>query len=238
MASIGHVALLVRYPVKSMAGEILPEASLAIPGLAGDRMYAFRSSSSPPGMRYLAGQERREMLRYMPGTDRNGVISVTAPSGETFAVDSPLLIENFRHYISERSDFRLVQSSTPQTDVRPLSLISLKTIEKLSTELGHPLDHRRFRSNIVLDLSNEAFAEDHLEGKRIQIGSEATLRVLERDPRCRFITYDPDSPHTEEPLFAIMKLLDKQHQGRAGVYARVETPGIVHSGDLVDLLEE
>ena len=116
-------------------------------------------------------------------------------------------------------------------------MISLKTIEKLSAELNHPLDHRRFRANIVLDLTDEPFAEDRLEGKTIQVGPEVTLRVLERDPRCRLITYDPDSPHTEEPLFAIMKLLDKRHQGRAGVYAKVETPGHVHTADLVSLFE-
>lgn len=178
------------------------------------------------------------MLRYAPKMDGNGVVSVTVPSGETYAVDSPLLIENFRHHISGQSDFRLVRSNTPQTDVRPLSLISLKTIQKLSAELGHPLDHRRFRANIVLDLTDEAFAEDRLEGKTIQLGSVVKVRILERDPRCRLITYDPDSPHTEEPLFAIMKLLDKKHQGRAGVYAKVETPGLVRTGDLISLLED
>jgi uncharacterized protein YcbX len=238
MIPVGNVALLVRYPVKSMAGELLREILLTDFGLEGDRMYAFRSTNAPAGMRYLAGRERREMLRYKPKTHENGEVSVTVPGGESYPVDSPLLPEDFRHHISGQSDFRLIRSSTPQTDVRPLSLISLKTIRQLSTELGFPLDHRRFRANIVLDLTSEAFAEDRLEGSMIQLGSKVKLRILERDPRCRLITYDPDSPHTQEPLFAIMKLLDKKHEGRAGVYAKVETPGLVRSSDTVSLLEE
>lgn len=221
-----------------MAGEILTEALLAGPGLAGDRLYAFTSSGAPAGMHYLTGRERREMLRYAPKIDGNGAVSVSVPNGGTYAVDSPLLIEHFQEHISDQSKFRLVRSNTPLTDVRPLSLISLKTIQKLSADLGHPFDHRRFRANIVLDLMNEAFAEDCLEGKTIQVGSVVKLRVLERNPRCRLITYDPDSPHTEEPLFAIMKLLDQQHQGRAGVYAKVETPGLVRTGDFVGLLDD
>lgn len=235
MLPIGRVALLVRYPVKSMAGEILSETLLTESGIANDRLYAFRSSSAPTGMLHLSGRARRQMLGYAPKLNGNEEISVTVPSGETYPIDSTSLIKHFNDHIAQHSHFSLVRSQVPQTDVRPLSLISLQTVQQLSTELGVPLDYRRFRANIILDGVAGAFAEDMLVGKTVQIGSKASLRILERDPRCRLITYDPDSPITEEPLFEIMRLLDKNHQGRAGVYATVLTPGVIHIGDIVDV---
>ena len=63
----------------------------------------------------------------------------------------------------------------------------------------------------------------------------AVLAIRERTPRCRFVTYDPEAPDTE-PLFGLMKLLDRQHEGRAGVYASVVVPGLVAVGDAIQLL--
>lgn len=92
MAPIGRVALLVRYPVKSMAGEILSETLLTESGLANDRLYAFRSSGAPPGMLYLSGRERRQMLDHAPKLNKNGEVSVTVPNGETYSIESTSLI--------------------------------------------------------------------------------------------------------------------------------------------------
>jgi hypothetical protein len=55
-------------------------------------------------------------------------------------------------------------------------------------------------------------------GRIVRIGSQATVHIRERDPRCRSITYDPVEPFIHEPLFTLMKVLDRRHQGRAGVY--------------------
>jgi uncharacterized protein YcbX len=65
MSFIGQIASIVRYPVKSMAGETLQCAVLTESGLANDRLYAFESSGAPPGMLRLTGRERREMLSGM-----------------------------------------------------------------------------------------------------------------------------------------------------------------------------
>ena len=145
MLPIGRVALLVRYPVKSMAGEILSETLLTESGIANDRLYAFRSSSAPTGMLHLSGRARRQMLGYAPKLNGNGEISVTVPSGETYPIDSTSLIKHFNDHIAQHSHFSLVRSQVPQTDVRPLSLISLQTVQQLSTELGVLLDYRRKR---------------------------------------------------------------------------------------------
>ena len=233
MTLIGMVAAIVRYPVKSMAGESVGSAWLTADGLEHDRLYAFESSGAPAGMLRVTGQERRELLRYSARMRQNGEVEVLAPSGQRWPVESAELLELLESQAAAGSVFQLTRAETPQTDVRPLSLISAQTVGGLSGELGQALDPRRFRANLLLDLPGSAFSEDGLVGKLVQLGNTAVISVRERDPRCRFVTYDPDAPQKVEPLFALMKLLDRRHQGRAGVYALVVTPGEVAVGDAI-----
>lgn len=231
MLSIGHIASIVRYPVKSMAGESLKQALLKPSGLEDDRLYAFQSSNAPPGMLRLSGKERRTMLGYRASVTDGHAVSVATPSGETYPVDSPQLIEYFQTHISRTTHFQLTRSEVPQTDVRPLSLLSRQTINQISSEVGRSINERRFRANLILDLTAGSFAEDEWIGERICIGESAIAQIIDRIPRCRVVTHDPINPEFEEPLFSIMKTLDRFHQGRAGVYAKIVQPGIVFVND-------
>jgi uncharacterized protein len=51
MSLIGHVESVWRYPVKSMAGEELPEIYAGFGGVWGDRLFALKSSATPIGFR-------------------------------------------------------------------------------------------------------------------------------------------------------------------------------------------
>ena len=228
---IGQIASIHRYPVKSMAGNALERSCLTESGLEGDRLYAFESSRAPAGMLRLTGGERRQMLLYQPCVRSDGRVEVRAPSGEHYLVDSPSMLAYLETHIPDAGKFTLVQTSTPQTDVRPLSLMSLQTVQQLSTEMGLYLDPRRFRANLYLDLPGGPFTEDSFVGRTLHIGRTAAIFIHERDPRCRFITYDPEAPLAAAPLFPLMKVLDRDHQGRAGVYATVRTPGPIQVGD-------
>jgi uncharacterized protein len=230
---VGQIASIHRYPVKSMAGEVLERSWLTGSGLEGDRLYAFESSGAPAGMLRLSGRERREMLGYQPALRSDGRVEVRVPTGEVVLVDSTEMLAYLTTHSPDGSQFTLTKASTPQTDVRPLSLISMQTIRQLSAELGKEIDPRRFRANLYLDVRGEPFHEDSLVGHRLRIGSTATILIRERDPRCRFITYDPEAPAVADPLFALMKLLDRDRQGRAGVYATVEHPGPIQAGDAI-----
>ena len=236
MAVLGQVVSIVRYPVKSMSGEELARAYLAAYGLERDRLYGFESTSAPVGMLRLTARERRQMLAYQPRVCADGGVEVLTPGGERHAIDSAGLLEQLQAKIADAGRLSLVQSATPQTDVRPLSLVSRPTVEALSTEFGAGLGERRFRANLLVTLGGGAFAEDALAGRQIRIGSEAKLLMRERIPRCRFITYDPEAPMEAEPLFSLMKLLDRRHDGRVGVYAAVTAPGWIEAGD--DVWEE
>ena len=234
MALIGRIAAIVRYPVKSMAGESLGRARLTSDGLEQDRLYAFESSGAPAGMLRVTGQERRDLLRYKAQVLADGRVEVLTPAGERLPVESAELLRLLQGPAATGSVLSLTRANTPQTDVRPLSLLSIQTVDRLAEELGQALDMRRFRANLLLDLTGGAFLEDALVGETVKLGA-AVLAVRERDPRCRFVTYDPEAPDTE-PLFGLMKLLDRQHEGRAGVYASVVVPGPVAVGDAIQVL--
>ena len=80
---------------------------------------------------------------------------------------------------------KTVSRSCALTDCRPVSLISLQTVRQVEEELGRPVDKRRFRSNVYLNLTSErGFAEDELVGRRIVVinrpdfGHSPLARVL------------------------------------------------------------
>lgn len=226
MALTARILSLHRYPVKSMSGERLQSVELSAYGMAGDRLYAFESGDAPPGMLRVSAVQRRELLAHRAWTDERGAVQVLTPAGEQHQVDDAALL-------GER--FLLTHAATPQTDVRPLSLMSSQTAEQLGREFGEALSAERFRSNILLDMS-KGFAEDQLVGRMLRLGGAIVL-IRERIPRCRFVTYNPFAPLTEAPAFALMKLLDRLHQGRVGVYATVLQPGRLQVGEQAELLD-
>jgi hypothetical protein len=180
----------------------------------------------------LTSRERREMLRYQPIIHPDGRVEVRVPTGEQYFVDSPAMLAYLTAHLPDANKLILTRSSAPQTDVRPLSIISVQTVRQLSIEVGQEIDPRRFRANLYLDFPDTPFGEDSLVGRIIRIGPTAIICIRERDPRCRFITYDPAEPLLA-PLFPLMKLLDRFHQGRAGVYATIQNPGPIEVGDAI-----
>jgi hypothetical protein len=116
-------------------------------------------------------------------------------------------------------------------DVRPLSLISLQTISQLSKEIGQTLDPRRFRLNLHLDLPDDPFTEEISWGVRSLSDRARRYRFETGVPRRRFITYVPEFSDAIDPLFPLMKFLDRHHQGRVGFYASIVVSGPIPAGD-------
>ena len=226
------VAELWRYPVKGMRAESVRELSLDAHGIVGDRRYAIASSGAPKGKPLLTGAERASMLLY---TARGEGVNtrVATPCGNDFSIIDPALLSALEAHLLGGHRLSLVESATPLTDVRPVAVLGTGTVNQLERELGRPVDARRFRANILLQL-DEGFAEDTLPGNEIRVGEHAVLRVTERDPRCRIVTLHPE---TAVPDPALMKHLDRHHEGRVGVYATVVRTGKLRVGDLVAVLD-
>jgi uncharacterized protein len=261
MELIGTVESLWRYPVKSMRGEELQEAFIGFPGVFGDRLYAFRNSGAPKGFPYLTGRELETMLLYQPRyrnpermtkpdnlaeaeaiapgltpvypDSADLVLDVDTPSGHRLAIGDPTLIDLLRAEIREAHELTLLRSNRAMTDCRPVSLFSIHTARQLGEELGTSLDKRRFRANIYLDLkSGKGFDEDTLVGRTLRVGAKATIAVLERDPRCKMTTLDPN---TEEQNAGVMKQLARAHETKAGVYGAVLIEGTIRPGDKISV---
>jgi hypothetical protein len=261
MSIIGKVDSLWRYPVKSMRGEELDEAFAGFPGIYGDRVFAFRSSANHSGFPYLTARDQRRLLQYRPrfrfpdkaarpvnlieAESKNAnplsadlaelVVDVETPDGKMLAIGDPALIEMLRADIDQKHQVTLMQSQRAMTDCRPVSIFSLQSAQQLGGETGMPVDKRRFRANVYVDLTSaKGFAENELVGRSVRIGPKAVITILERDSRCMMITLDPD---TGEQTPAILKKVARAHDGMAGVYGAVLVEGMLRNGDSVELLD-
>lgn len=119
-------------------------------------------------------------------------------------------------------------------DAFPLLLLSRQSLASLAERAPDSrIDVRRFRPNFLLDLPDDApFPELSLVGKKVQLG-EAVVSIQVDCPRCVMVTHGfADLP--KDP--GIMRKLVQEAEGSLGVYATVETPGLVSTGDVVRVL--
>ncbi len=150
------------------------------------------------------------------------------------AIEDPGLIRMLVEGIGDQHQLTLLLSERGMTDCRPVSLFSVQTAIAIGNELGTPIDKRRFRANIYVDFgSANGFIEDAFVGRTMRIGSKAMISILERDPRCKMITLDPD---TGESNPKILRPVAQGHEGKAGVYGAVLVEGTVRRGDQVEVL--
>lgn len=262
MSTIGKVDSLWRYPVKSMRGEEVPEIFAGFGGIYCDRLFAFRSPATHQGLPYLTAREQPRMLCFQPrfrqpekaiappnlaeaqrlGAGATPVyadaddlaLDVETPAGGLIAIDDPSLPEMLVDGVDDKPPLTLRRSERAQTDCRPISLISRQSIAQLARETGQPIDHRRFRANVYLDLtSSEGFAENQFVGRSLRIGPSVVVAVLHRDTRCMILTLDPE---TGDRSPAPLRTVAQKHDGQAGVYAVVVVEGMIRQGDPVELL--
>jgi uncharacterized protein YcbX len=261
MSIIGKVDSLWRYPVKSMRGEELDEAFAGFSGVYGDRLFAFRSSASPKGFPYFTAREQGRLLQYRPrfrypdkaarpvnlteaesmganpvsADSSELMVDVETPNGKTLGIDDPDLMDMLRTDIDQKHQLTLMRSERALTDCRPVSIFSLQSARQLAEETGVPIDKRRFRANVYVDLtSSGGFAENDFVGRSLRMGPKVVVRILERDARCVMITLDPD---TTEKTPEILKKVAQAHEGMAGVYGAVMVEGMLHKGDPVEVLD-
>jgi MOSC domain-containing protein len=261
MSVIGKVDSVWRYPVKSMRGEELDEAFAGFSGIYGDRLFAFKSSASPKGFPYFTAREQRRLLQYRPhfrypdkaarpinlteaesmganpvsADSSELMVDVETPNGKTLGIDDPDLMDMLRTDIDQKHQLTLMRSERALTDCRPVSIFSLQSARQLEEETGVPIDKRRFRANVYVDLTSAGgFAENDFVGRSLRIGPKVVVRILERDARCVMITLDPD---TTEKTPEILKKVAQAHEGMAGVYGAVMVEGMLHKGDPVEVLD-
>ena len=121
------------------------------------------------------------------------MIDIETPDGKTVAIDDPVLIEMLLSEIDKKHQLTLMRSHRAMTDCRPVSLFSVQSARQLSQETETPIDKRRFRANVYLDLASDNGFGEKTCRPVVKDWAKVVVRVLERDPRCAMITLDPDT---------------------------------------------
>src|SRR5439155_451707 len=138
MPVIGRVESVWRYPVKSMAGEELPEIYAGFAGIWGDRLFAFKSSATPAGFPYLTGREAHQLLMYRPrfrdpqraakpanlaeaeelspllnpvaADPSDFALDIESPSGELLPIDGQTLLQQLNRLVGDGHSLTLLRS--------------------------------------------------------------------------------------------------------------------------------
>ncbi len=129
-------------------------------------------------------------------------------------------------------------------DLFPVSVLTSSTLEKLGQlSPGSRFDSRRFRMNVVVETVEPGFVENEWVGRALTLEDGPTLRVAMPDPRCVMPTLaqGDDLPRDGDILRTIARhnRLELEGGGKypcAGVYAVVESPGVVRQGAAVALV--
>lgn len=236
---IGRIQALYRYPVKSMAGELLDCTQLGWYGLEGDRRFAFNIVADKGGFPWLSASKLPALLLYKPirqdtAKDTDLPTHVLTPEGKILEIRSDELHDEIVRRFG--ADVRLMQLKQGIFDEAAISLLSLATSYKITDDSGQAPDIRRFRPNIVIDtLQSEPFTEDQWVGKTISFGDisdSPAIQITNRDKRCMMVNLHPETAQSNP---AIMKTIVKLNQNCAGVYATVIRLGTLEVGQPVYL---
>jgi uncharacterized protein YcbX len=233
----GFVTSLYRWPVKSMGGEQVPSLRVDRRGAAGDRAHAvYDEFKGAP--RRLTAREAPRMLAWHagygvadPAPGDLPAATLTAPDGRVFSTaDAELpdaLGEDLGRAVQLRSDAALMPD-LPDS----LLVITRASHAALRDALGGDLDVRRFRTNLLLDLDAEPYAEEGWEGRTLRVG-DVELELLHPCERCVIPTRDPD---TQAKNPEVLRRLHREHRGLFGINARAHVPGTIRAGDPVALV--
>lgn len=234
---VGTIRALYRYPVKSMAGELLAAADLGAHGIEGDRRLALRRVAERGGFPWLTASRLPELIRWVPERDADGSASdlpthVRLPDGRRFGVFDTALADEVSTRFGAPVDVLHLRSGI--FDDSTCSIISRATVEAIAHASGTAADVRRFRPNLWLDLSDDTpYAEDAWVGRVVSFGDAATgaaIAIMRRDVRCVMVNLEPD---TGASTPAVLKTIGREREGMAGVYGVVVRTGPLAVGQPV-----
>lgn len=257
---LGTIESIWRYPVKGMRGEEIPHVYTAFSGLMGDRIYGVIAADGDPAFPWHTGRDQEEFVLYnakfrtsddlllpkdldafeglAPGINpiypdaESFKVDVETPEGKSFDIESADFLKDLEETTGRSLRVHVTQKG--QHDCRPVSLFSLSAATKLGEEIGMNVDKRRFRANFYVEWEDQddPYFEFSLVGKSLKIGDKLEVQVIERDPRCKMITLDPD---TSEESPKLLQHVSRNHGGDAGVFAAVLQEGRVKKGDSIFL---
>jgi uncharacterized protein YcbX len=237
----GTVIGLWRWPVKSMAGERVNALRVDGRGAGGDRthvvLHEHKGERKP-----LTAREAPRLLAWRAAYpfNRDGGLDparppfalVTAPDGHSYRWGDPRLRtkleDDLRRPVHLHRDVQGVQDAP-----RTLLVTTQASLDALGEELDGPIDLRRFRPNLHLEMDAAAWEDLGWEGGELAFSGGVRLRLLHPCERCAIPTRHPD---TQVKWAGLLRHLHSAHDQCFGINARVLTGGRVAAGETADLI--
>lgn len=200
-----------RYPVKTLAGEMLEEAELTPSGIPGDRVVQVRGPEGVRtsrrhyrllGLNGTLGPDGEPRVNGHPWRTRAALALVREAAGEDAWLDAGDGLDRF--------------------DVLPL----LVATDGAVAEFGRDL--RRLRPNLLIG-GVRGMEETRWPGSEIRIG-DAVVRLDSRRARCPMTTVDPDTLQRDPE---VLRDIGRRFGGYLALNAEVTRPGRVRVGDPV-----
>ena len=123
-------------------------------------------------------------------------------------------------------------------DLFPMSVLTTSTLEQLNQFRPESrFDNRRFRMNVIVGTTEAGFIENDWIGHELTIGDAVRLNVALADPRCVMTTLAQDELPMDTDVLRTLTRHNRLQVGDAGqfpcagVYAVVEAPGTMRTGD-------
>jgi uncharacterized protein YcbX len=133
---IGTVSELARYPVKSMAGELLQTAAISNAGLEGDRVWALRDLSTGELTSAKTVPKLLRLSAALPGTahaDGAAHVRVTFPDGSTMSSADDAIHQRLSDQLERSMRLEPLQ---PASNRKHYRLARLRSPKKLRQFLG------------------------------------------------------------------------------------------------------
>ncbi len=237
--TLGAVAALWCYPVKSMRGERCEALRVEARGVVGDRLYAVRN----PEGKFGSGKTTRR-FRQMDGLldfsarsvdDGHGIAipELRFPDGRTLRGDSPTLDAALSETLGQPVTLAR-EAEVSHFDAGPVHLLSTASLQWLGAALpGVDLDPRRFRPNLVIECPGADLAERGWIGRTLCLGESVRLTISGATERCGMVAAAQDGLAREA---GVLRHIAQAADLHFGVYAQVQVPGLVRVGDPVCLV--
>ncbi|MFJ7678599.1 MOSC domain-containing protein [Peribacillus sp. NPDC097198] len=240
---VGHIKEIVRHPVKSFRGESVQKTNVMQYGVYGDRSHAFLDETRSG--KFLTITQHQKMVQYQArfvGEESMfayPTVEITSPEGKVMAWGDEDLLRTMEMESKRKISF--IEYSPTHVplgaiEAEPIQLVTDASLNELQTIWGKDhLDHRRFRPNFVISLTDKIpFIEQTWFGKRMRIGRDVEIELRRPCERCMIITVSPDDAERDPTL---QKTVQKNCDNHFGVYASVTRTGEIGVGDEVFLLD-
>jgi uncharacterized protein YcbX len=225
---VAEVAVLQRFPVKSMGGERLESVDVLHSGLVGDREWAvYGADGKLASGKHSARFRRMDPVFELVARRDGGHTVVVLPDGAEHVAGEPGTDDALSQHFGEQVWLRR-ETDVMHQDQATFSLVGTATL----VELGHhegdgaPVDPRHVRANLVVQ-TDQAYAEESWIGREVTMGT-VRVRVTEAIQRCRMVGVAqvglPERP-------GMLRAISEHHDLLAGVYATVLRRGRVAVGD-------